>query len=122
MIFPHRRKNRLRVSIITKDHTGVTRTTRNAIPFEDETTLDGALRVAQREVVEQEIFSILVQEAGSLPTASAKVSERLIVIGAAQGLELQIELVCQFVLSYSTITSSFPTVDRQHERLNRRFA
>ncbi|KAF9453081.1 hypothetical protein P691DRAFT_802458 [Macrolepiota fuliginosa MF-IS2] len=92
VIFPHRRKNRLRISTIVKDQTGATRTTGNKAPFDDETTLEGALRAAQREIVEQEIFSILVQEAGSLPTASAKVSERLIVIDAAQGLELQIEL------------------------------
>ncbi|KAF5363246.1 hypothetical protein D9756_000427 [Leucocoprinus leucothites] len=92
VIFPYRKKNRLRVSIVTKDETGTTHTATNSIPFDDETALDGALRSAQREVVEQEIFSILVQEAGSLPTASAKVSERFIVVDAAQGLELHIEL------------------------------
>jgi len=49
---------------------------------------------AQREIVEQEIFSLLVQEASNLPTASTKVSERLIVIEAAQATELKFELVC----------------------------
>ncbi len=93
MIFPYRRKKRLRVSIITKNQLGATQTAANDIPSDDETALEGALRTAQYEVVEQEIFSLLVQEAGSLPTASAKVSEQLIVIDAAQGLELQIELV-----------------------------
>lgn len=100
VIFPHRRKSRLRVSIVTKDQAGATRTSTNAIPLDDETVLDGALRAAQREIVEQEIFSILVQEAGNLPTASAKVSERFIVIDAAQGLELQIELVRQLVATF----------------------
>lgn len=43
--------------------------------------------------MEQEIFGMLIREAGNLPTASARVSERLIVIEAAQGVELRFELV-----------------------------
>jgi len=101
VIFPHHKKNRLRVSIVTKDEAGITHTTTNSIPFDDDTVLDGVLRSAQREIVEQEIFSILVQEAGSLPTASAKVSERFIIVDAAQGLELQIELVSLTALAVS---------------------
>lgn len=103
MIFPYRRKIRLHVSIITKDRLGATKTTMNTIRSDDETTLEGALWTAQREIVEQEIFSILVQEAGSLPTASAKVSEQLIVIDAAQDLELQIELVRSLLGTFSAI-------------------
>jgi mediator of RNA polymerase II transcription subunit 17 len=93
VVFPHRRDYRLRVSIAKKDPTGAVQVSANTLPFDNETILDGALRAAQREIIEQEIFSILVQEAGSLPTASARVSERLIVIDAAPGLELRIELV-----------------------------
>lgn len=81
------------MSIVKKDPTGATQVSANILPSDDEAILDGALRAAQREIIEQEIFSILVQEAGSLPTASARVSERLIVIDAAPGLELRIELV-----------------------------
>ena len=62
----------------------------------DPTTPDGALEAAQREVVEQEIFSMLIREAGNLPTASARVSEQLIVIEAAQNTELRFELVRAF--------------------------
>lgn len=62
----------------------------------DPTTPDGALQAAQREVVEQEIFSMLIREAGNLPTASARVSEQLIVIEAAQNTELRFELVSAF--------------------------
>ncbi|XP_006460295.1 hypothetical protein AGABI2DRAFT_203249 [Agaricus bisporus var. bisporus H97] len=93
VVFPHRRNTRLRVSIVKTDPGGMNQVSANILPFDDETILDGALRAAQREIIEQEIFSILVQEAGGLLTASARVSERLIVIDAAQGLELQIELV-----------------------------
>lgn len=93
VVFPHRRNTRLRVSIVKTDPGGTNQVSANILPFDDETILDGALRAAQREIIEQEIFSILVQEAGGLLTASARVSERLIVIDAAQGLELQIELV-----------------------------
>ena len=55
--------------------------------------LDSALKISQLEIIDQEIFSLLVKEAGNLPTASARVSERLLVIDAAQGLSLTFELV-----------------------------
>ena len=47
----------------------------------------------QVPIVEQEIFFAIVQEAGSLPTAQTRVSERLAVIEASQGTELWFELV-----------------------------
>jgi len=56
-------------------------------------SLDSALKTSQLEIIDQEIFSLLVKEAGNLPTASARVSERLLVIDAAQGLSLTFELV-----------------------------
>lgn len=61
-----------------------------------EDTLSGAIKGAQREIVEKEIFGELIKEAGNLSTASARVSERLIVIEAAQDVELRFELVCGF--------------------------
>ena len=72
---------------------GTRRTTYNRLVDPDDGSLDGSLRAAQVEVVEQEIFASLIREAGSLPTASAEVSERLIVIDAAQNTELRFELV-----------------------------
>lgn len=62
----------------------------------DDGSLQNTLRAAQAEVVEQEIFAMLIKEAGNLPTASARVSERLIVIEAAQAIELRFELVSPF--------------------------
>ncbi|KAG5649016.1 hypothetical protein DXG03_000365 [Asterophora parasitica] len=93
LVFVHRQKTRLRVSITVTDAQGIPVTSQNSSNKHDLTSLEGALRVAQQEVVEQEIFSLLVQEAGNLPTASARVSERLLVIDAAQGTELKVELV-----------------------------
>jgi mediator of RNA polymerase II transcription subunit 17 len=55
--------------------------------------LNAELRNAQVEIANQEIFSLLVAEAGNLPTASVQVAERLIIINAAQGLDLTFELV-----------------------------
>ena len=52
----------------------------------------------QTEAFDQEIFALLVKEAGNLPTASARVSERLIAIDAAQGVYLTFELVEQTFL------------------------
>lgn len=65
-------------------------------------TLYGRLRIAQTEAVDQEIFSILVKEASRLPTASARVSERLIAIDAAQGMDLTFQLV-EYILATSVL-------------------
>lgn len=56
-------------------------------------SLGGALERAQIESLEKEIFGQLITEAANLPTASARVSERLIVIDAAETMELRFELV-----------------------------
>lgn len=93
LVFPHRQSIRLRVSLSIPDLDGSSRVSHSTIVSADDGTLDGSLRAAQQEIVEQEIFSVLIREAGSLPTASARVSERLIVIDAAQGMELRFELV-----------------------------
>ncbi|KZT12461.1 uncharacterized protein LAESUDRAFT_638864 [Laetiporus sulphureus 93-53] len=91
--FPLRQYTRLQVAISAVDADGFRRMAHNTVPQFDESTLEGSLRAAQAEIVEQEIFSVLIREASSLQTASAQVSERLIVIEAAQGIELRFELV-----------------------------
>lgn len=101
--FPYRQNTRLRISVTVTDSSGIVSTSRNTLNSTDTTTLDGALRASQQEVVEQEIFSILVQEAGNLPTASARVSERLIVIDAAQGMSLKFDLVSQLIMSSNQV-------------------
>jgi mediator of RNA polymerase II transcription subunit 17 len=92
LVFPHQQRTRLRVSLRTPHSDGSLSMSHNTISADDG-SLEGSLRTAQQEVVEQEIFSVLIREAGNLPTASARVSERLIVIDAAQGMELLFELV-----------------------------
>lgn len=96
LVFPHRDRTRLRVSLSKKNVNGLASTCHSRIKTYTEDTLDGAIRGAQKEVVEQEIFAELINEAGNLPTASARVSERLIVIDAAQDVELRFELVGRF--------------------------
>ncbi|KAH9951596.1 subunit 17 of mediator complex-domain-containing protein [Amylocystis lapponica] len=91
--FPLRQRTRLQVSITTTDSDGIHHTAQNCVLPPDNASLEGSLRAAQTEVVEQELFSMLINEAGNLPTASARVSERLIVIEAAQGTDLRFELV-----------------------------
>jgi len=106
LVFPHRQRTRLCISISTVDAAGVQSLSKNFIGPVDNSTLEGSLRAAQQEVVEQEIFFVLVKEAGSLPTASARVSERLIVIDAVQGMELRFELVCWmffFAMSFDKV-------------------
>ena len=60
---------------------------------EDGDPLQATLREAQREVLEQEIFSLLIRDASVLPTSSVRVSERLLVVEATQDTEIRFELV-----------------------------
>lgn len=104
LVFPHRQHTRLRVALSATDDSGELVSSHNMLVALDDDPLSGSLKAAQQEVVEQEIFSLLVKEASSLPTASARVSERLIVVDAAQGLELKFELVrCLFILVDSSV-------------------
>lgn len=91
--FPWRQQSRLQVSITTIDEDGTRHTIRNNVPDPGNDNLQQSLQGAQAEVVQQEIFSLLITEAGNLPTASARVSERIVVIDAAQATELSFELV-----------------------------
>jgi mediator of RNA polymerase II transcription subunit 17 len=100
LAFHHRQNTRFRVAVTATSTDDTVSVSQNTLEHIDATTLEGALMAAQQEAVEQEIFSILVQEAGNLPTASARVSERLIVIDAAQGMELKFELVSQSITSF----------------------
>ena len=56
-------------------------------------SLQDSLREAQREVLEQEIFSLLIRDAGVLPTSLVRVAERLLVVEATQDTEIRFELV-----------------------------
>ena len=98
LVHPHRQNTRLKVTLRLTDGNGATHSFYNRIVLEDESELYGSLKAAQTEVVEEEIFSVLIREASNLPTASARVSERLIVIEAAHGTELTFELVRPSVL------------------------
>ncbi|KAG6816925.1 hypothetical protein H0H87_001627 [Tephrocybe sp. NHM501043] len=93
LVFLHRHHTRLRVSVSIVGADGVSMTSHNTPIKIDAKSPEGALKSAQQEVVEHEIFSHLVQEAGNLPTASARVSERLVIIDAAHGVELKFELL-----------------------------
>ncbi|KAG7096901.1 hypothetical protein E1B28_004306 [Marasmius oreades] len=95
VLFPHRQNTRLRISVASTradgSRTGASNSYQNRP--EGDMDLNNTLRTAQRENIEQEIFAQIAKEAGRLPTASARVSERLILIDAAQNTELKFELV-----------------------------
>lgn len=97
--YPLRQYTCLQVSITTIGTDGTRHTIKNNLKDYDERVLEDSLRGAQAEVVQQEVFSVLIREASNLPTASARVSERLIVIDAAQSTELAFELVCDVNLA-----------------------
>ncbi|KAF4619339.1 hypothetical protein D9613_005033 [Agrocybe pediades] len=94
LVLPFHQNTRLRISISTSTGSW-SETCSFASPrvSNDSAQPETILKYLQTEVVDQEIFSLLVKEAGSLPTASARVSERLIVIDASQGLDLSFELM-----------------------------
>lgn len=104
--FPVRQNTRLQISISWNDANGSRHLAKNDLVAVDESTLETSLRAAQAEVVEQEIFSMLIKEASNLPTASARVSERLIVIDAAEGAEIRFELVDNIFTRSSGSTSA----------------
>ncbi|TCD69671.1 hypothetical protein EIP91_006688 [Steccherinum ochraceum] len=91
---PSRQHMRLQVSLVQTVTQGRRISGRSSCATAlEEVDTQTTLKAAQTEVVEQEIFSILVREASTLPTASARVSERLIAIEAAHATELRFELV-----------------------------
>lgn len=55
--------------------------------------MQSSLREVQREVLEQEIFSLLIRDAGVLPTSLVRVAERLLVVEATQDTEIRFEQV-----------------------------
>lgn len=107
LVYPHRQNTRLKVTLKLTDINGARRSFHNHVVLENELDLHGSLKAAQTEIVEEEIFSVLIREASSLPTASARVSERLIVIEAAPGTELTVELVCQSILLVYVVGADF---------------
>jgi mediator of RNA polymerase II transcription subunit 17, fungi type len=95
IVFPRRQRTVLCISIKTRHVSGVERTACNSLANEPEDgdPLQATLREAQREVLEQEIFSLLIRDASVLPTSSVRVSERLLVVEATQDTEIRFELV-----------------------------
>lgn len=92
--FPLHQKTRLRISTTLSSNDSIVETFVFTSPrTPDKRDLCSALENAQVEIVDQEIFSLLVKESGKFPTASAQVAERLIIINPAQGLDLSFELV-----------------------------
>ncbi|KAI0318687.1 subunit 17 of mediator complex-domain-containing protein [Amylostereum chailletii] len=99
VMFPQRQKSTLRVSLTISDGTGSPATSFNRCTPHDSASLDAILRDAQKEAVEQEIFAVLIRDASNLSSTSSRVSERLIVLEAAQDTELRFELVDNDTLS-----------------------
>ncbi|KAG8218859.1 subunit 17 of mediator complex-domain-containing protein [Butyriboletus roseoflavus] len=93
LMFPHRQSLRLGISLAIVDSAGVTHTAHNSVELPEDPSLEMSLTGAQREIVDEEIFAILIREASSLPTSSARVAERIIIIDVDHGTELRFEMV-----------------------------
>lgn len=96
LVFPRHQHTRMRVSLIRRDETGKQYIFHETYAEQGDETIHSRLVTARNEIVDQEIFSQLIKEAATLPTASSRVSERLIAIEIAQSLELRFELVSNF--------------------------
>ncbi|KAI5893539.1 uncharacterized protein SCHCODRAFT_02501079 [Schizophyllum commune H4-8] len=119
--FPHRQRTRLRVTLTTTLPSGARVQSQNTITHapvdapalhaqEEASTLHGLIQQAQHEMVDREMFSVLVREAGHLPTAAAHVREKFIVIEAAQGVSLRFDMVDnETLLSNALATAPTPT-------------
>ncbi|EIN10368.1 hypothetical protein PUNSTDRAFT_65442 [Punctularia strigosozonata HHB-11173 SS5] len=92
MVFPHRHRTRMRVSLSTGRSSNSLSVSHSRLVLQGAESLSETLRTAQREIVEQEIFAALIREASNLPTASARVSERIVAVDAAQDTELRFEM------------------------------
>lgn len=110
LMFPFRQNVRLILTLTHRDALGVSSAT-NTVSPQTSQSLDDELKSAQAEIVEQEIFTLLVSEAANLPSVSAQVSERLIVLEAAQGTELKFELVRCISFSFHSM-SPVPSLGR----------
>src|ERR1700761_1322636 len=82
LVFPLRQKTRLLISYtLINAESGGRETMRTTASYDSESmvySVDEELRVAQIEIIEQEMFYHLLEEARSLPSAVARVSERLV--------------------------------------------
>jgi mediator of RNA polymerase II transcription subunit 17 len=95
LVFPSQERTKLRVSLRRRTENGETISSQK--DYDTGSTknpsLHDQLSRSQRQLVEQEIFDELIKEASYLPTMSARVSERQIAVEAAQGVELQFDMV-----------------------------
>jgi len=112
--FPRRQRTILCVSVMTMDASGTQRAACNTIANEprDDDPLQTTLHEAQREVLEQEIFSLLIRNASILPTSSVRVAERLLVVEATQDTEIRFELVSLHVTLPSILTDRLAQYSR----------
>lgn len=110
------------MALITLASDGTRKVAHSLVPESEDGSIDGSLRAAQAEVVEQEVFSFLINEASNLSSASTEVSERLIIIDAAQAIELRFELVRLRLHVHSSpfVFASHPLNPRSTETLTRK--
>ena len=94
VVLPQQQNISLRVSLTMADSSGKRTTSHSRRrPVPDTHDANAMLAEAQRRVVEQEIFSLLIRDAAALSYASSRVSERLIELEAAQDVVLRFELL-----------------------------
>lgn len=93
LTFPRHQHTRMRVSLVKLDEVGQQHIFHDTYKEAADETIHSRLTTARNEIIDQEIFSQLIKEAAVLPTASSRVSERLIAVEVSQDLELRFELV-----------------------------
>jgi hypothetical protein len=100
VLFLSQDKTYLRVNLTISDESGVTVTSSSSPPPPSSNVPNDLLREAQRSFIEQEIFQLLIRDAGHLSYASCRVSDKVVILEAAPGVELRCELVSSPLTSY----------------------
>ncbi|KAF8341421.1 subunit 17 of mediator complex-domain-containing protein [Cantharellus anzutake] len=91
--FTLRQHRRLKISIASQDDNQSYSNMIDLVQDHESASLENRVSVAQREIVEQEIFAELIREAGTFPSAAATVSETRITMMAAKDIEANFELI-----------------------------
>ena len=110
-------KTRLQIGLTFKSNATQTSFSYVSPTKHDGQHLDRSLQAAQTEIVDQEIFALLVRDAANLPAVPSRVSERFINIDAALGVELTFSLV-RIMLDYIARISPSSSLGRQRALKN----
>lgn len=104
LAYASRPRTVMQLSLRIKNPNGDDSVTINTMrPTATDPSVEEDLARAQTEIIDQEIFTHLSQEASTMPTVLTRVSERTIIIDAAEDIELRFDLVIYLLHSFNHV-------------------